>query len=129
MKQEKVGTEEKVFFDSYALFAIAIGQESYKPYIKIKIVTTIMNLYEMYYILLQENHYLEAEIFFDKFLQNCILIEPHLVKEAAQFRMLHKKLKFSYVDALGYICAKELGVPFLTGDDGFRNFEHVLFVK
>lgn len=129
MKQEKAGTEHTYFYDTYALIAIALGQDSYREYVKgIKIITTIVNLYELYYILQQES-ISTAERFFDKFLPNCVEIEPHLIKEAARFRLQNRKLKLSYADVLGYTIAQEKGVSFLTGDDGFRELQGVSFVK
>lgn len=130
MKQEKVGTEQSIFFDTYALIAIAEGKESYRGYISgLKVTTTLMNLFELYFILLQENLHIEAEKFFEKFLPSCIEIEPSMIKEAARFRLQHKKLGLSYVDALGYIISQEMKIKFLTGDDGFKHMENVLFVK
>ncbi len=129
MKQEEDGNKT-FFFDTYALFAIVLGQESYKEYTtKIEVVTTIMNIYELYYILIQQNKYREAEIFFEKFLPNCIDVEPPLIKEASKFRLQNSKLKLSYVDALGYVIARELGISFLTGDNGFKDLPNVKFIK
>ncbi len=129
MKQEEDGTKT-FFYDTYALFAISLGQESYRKYeSEVKIITTITNLYELYYTLIQEDFYKEAEKFFDKFLPYCVEIEPETVKEAAVFRLRNKKLNLSYVDALGYIIAQKYNVLFLTGDDGFRKLSNVEFVK
>jgi len=33
------------------------------------------------------------------------------------------------VDCIGYIIAKKSGVQFLTGDEHFKDFENVEFVK
>ena len=44
-----------LFYDTYALYAIATGKESYLNYVKGKIITGLMNLYEFYYILIKEN--------------------------------------------------------------------------
>ncbi len=130
MKQEKDGTENIIFFDTYALFAIAVGQENYKKYTSgIKIITTIMNIYELYYTLIQANNFIEAELFFHKFLPHCIDIEPYIIKKSAKFRLQNKKLSLSYVDCLGYMIAQEMNILFLTGDSGFKNMKDVLFVK
>ncbi len=130
MNPEEAGTEHTLFFDTYALYAIAVGQESYEPFSKgIHIVTTLMNLCELYYKLYEDGFVMEAEKFFERFLPYCALIEPHIVKEAARFRLRHKKLSLSYVDALGYLIAQEKGILFLTGDHAFEKMNGVKFVK
>lgn len=124
------GTEHALFYDSYALLAIALGQESYREYaVQKQIYTTLMNLYETYYILLQKNLALDAEKVFERFLPFCVTIEPEKIKEAAHFRLLNAKKKLSYVDALGYVVAGTMNVKFLTGDDGFAGMPMVKFVK
>ena len=53
MNPAKDGAKE-LFFDSYALFCIVKGQESYRPYAsRVKVMTTMMNLYEVYYHLIK----------------------------------------------------------------------------
>ena len=42
-------------------------------------------------------------------------------------KLKHKNL--SIPDSIGYITAKRLGIKFLTGDEDFRNFENVEFIK
>ena len=43
--------------------------------------------------------------------------------------MKSKNKQLSIPDAIGYIIAKKLNIKFLTGDERFRNFENVEFVK
>ena len=40
-----------------------------------------------------------------------------------------KYKKMSIPNVIGYIVAERYGVKFLTGDEGFRNFNNVEFVK
>ncbi|OIO41019.1 PIN domain nuclease [Candidatus Pacearchaeota archaeon CG_4_10_14_0_2_um_filter_05_32_18] len=129
MNQEKVGNKV-LFYDTYALYAIVKGEESYRNYISnYKILTNLMNVYELYYILIKENENKLAEEFFDKLINFCVKIEPNIVKEAAAFRLENIKKKFSYLDCLGYVTARSLKVKFLTGDEGFRDISGVEFVK
>lgn len=129
MNQEK-GGNKTFFLDTYALYELALGNENYKEYFAgVESITTIMNLYELYYTLLRENLKLVAEDFFERFLPICVELEPKLVKEAALFRLQNKKLDLSYVDALGYIVAKRHNALFLTGDDAFEKLPNVEFVK
>ena len=129
MSQEKGGS--KVFFlDTYALYELAAGNEDYKKYFTgVESITTIMNLYELYYSLLRENLPSIAENFLARFLPDCVEIKPDLVKEAAKFRLQNKKLDLSYIDALGYVIAKKHNAKFLTGDEKFRKMDNVEFVK
>ena len=129
MNQGMVGN--KIFFlDTYALYELALGNESYKEYFAgFEFITTIMNLYELHYTLLRERLTSLAEDFFERFLPICVEIEPNTIKEAALFRLQNKKLDLSYVDALGYITAKKHGALFLTGDEGFKKLPNVEFVK
>ncbi len=128
MKEEKVGNDV-LFYDTYALYAIATGKESYSEFVKGKIMTGLMNLYEFYYILIKENNKKLADEFFNRLINSCVKINPELVKEAANFRFKEIKRKFSYVDCLGYGIAKENRVKFLTGDRGFKGMPNVVFVE
>lgn len=121
---------ETLFYDTYALYAIATGKESYADFSKgYKIITGLMNLYEFYYILIKENNKRLAEEFFNRLINSCIKIKPDIVKEAANFRFKEIKRKLSYVDCLGYIIAKTNNVKFLTGDAGFKGLSNVKFVE
>ena len=127
--REELGGSEVLFYDTYALYAIATGKESYLNYVKGKIITGLMNLYEFYYILIKENNKKLAEEFFNRLVNVCVKINPTLIKEAANFRFKEIKRKLSYVDCLGYIIAKNNKVKFLTGDVGFKGLPNVIFVE
>lgn len=112
------------------MYELAIGNENYKKYFTgIECITTIMNLYELYYSLLRENLSLIAENFLERFSPVCVEIDLKFVKEAAIFRLQNKKLDLSYIDTLGYVTAKKHNAKFLTGDEKFRNMDNVEFVK
>lgn len=129
MKAEKGGSET-LFYDTYALYAIATGKENYAEYSKgYKIITGLMNLYEFYYILTKEDNNKLAEEFFNRLVSSCIKIKPEIVKRAARFRFKEIKRKFSYVDCLGYVIAKENNIKFLTGDIGFKDMPNVRFLE
>ncbi len=128
MKQEKDGSE--LFYDTYALYAIATGKESYLKFSKgHRIATTLMNLYELYYTLNRDGQNELAEEFFDRLVSSCVKMGADIIKESAKFRAKNVKSKFSYVDCLGYIIAKNKNVKFLTGDDAFNGMPNVEFVK
>jgi len=121
---------KSLFYDTYALCAIALAEQSYKEFSQgIDIQTSLMNLYELYYILIKEGHEETAERIFNQLLSSCISITPDILKSSAKFRKGNIKLKLSYIDCLGYTIAKNIGIKFLTGDEGFRDLDNVLFIK
>lgn len=130
MNPAKTGSEHILFFDTYALYAIVRGWPGYAAYAKGKeIMTTLMNLYELYYVLRREAGHDIAESAFQHILPRCTPITPDAVQTAALFKHEFAKRGLSYVDALGYVIAREQGIPFLTGDDGFKGIAGVEFVK
>ena len=70
-----------------------------------------------------------AEEFFNRLINSFVKINPELVKETANFRFKEIRRKFSYVDCLGYIIAKENKIRFLTGDIRFKGMPNVMFVQ
>ncbi len=130
MNQEKDGNRQELFYDTYALYAIATGEESYAEFVKgHKIITTLMNVYELYYTLLKDKNEVLAEQFFNKLSDCCIKLNKEIIKKAAKFRFDNIKKKFSYIGCLGYIVAKERKIEFLTGDGAFKGMADVNFVK
>lgn len=124
------GNEQALFYDTYALYAIALGQPNYFSYVKgYTILTTIMNIYELYYTLNNEGHGTLAEELFHRLLPACVRIEPEDIKKATQLRLMHKKKNWSYIDSLGYAIACKQHVYFLTGDKGFKDIPYVTYVK
>jgi predicted nucleic acid-binding protein len=130
MSQEQDGSKGALFYDTYALYAIATGQQGYAGYAKgFQILTSLMNVYELYYTLCKEGAKDLAEAYFLRLQSCCVPIEPESVRNAANFRLKHISKKFSYIDCLGYTLAKEHNVKFLTGDKEFERMQGVAFVK
>jgi len=128
MNQEKTGTE--LFYDTYALYALACGWPSYQKYAKGKIITTsIMNLYELYYSLCKDSNNKLAEEFLQRLQSSCIVITFDAIKSASLFRLRNIKKRMSYIDCLGYKLAMQKGIKFLTGDKEFANLPNVEFIK
>ena len=119
----------KYFFDTYAIIEIIEENKSYEKYKEEEIVTSILNLGELYYALLKESGEKTADSWHEKLRQSAIMIDAEIVKKAMKFRMENKGKKFSYVDCVGYVLAKERNLRFLTGDEGFKDMENVEFVK
>jgi predicted nucleic acid-binding protein len=121
----------KYFFDTYALLEIFYGNERYKKYLDEEVITTKLNLMEIYYHLLREEGADVADQYYNETVGYAIDYSDIDIKESMRFRLKMKKEKknLSYVDALGYIIAGKLGIKFLTGDNAFGGMENVEYVK
>lgn len=117
------------FFDTYAFYEIIGGNENYKPYLKVVIFTTKLNLMELHYGLIVRYGKDEADRIYDELRKFTVDVSDDIIKAANVFRKTHSKRKLSYVDCIGYMIAKSLDIPFLTGDKEFRDMENVRFVK
>lgn len=118
------------FLDTYAMYEILFANPSYAAYVNgAKVITTRMNLLELYYGMLAKQGKEAAEKAHDAFRMLAVEIEDEDVRTAAHVRYLYRKKKMSFVDALGYAIAKRYDLPFLTGNKEFRNLENVEFVK
>jgi uncharacterized protein len=118
------------FFDSYAFFEIIEGNPSYSSYVNnIAIITTKLNLMELYYGLLVKYGKIVAERYYTLFAKFTIEINDNVIKEACEFKSKLKDRKLSYIDCIGYIVSKQRNIKFLTGDNGFKDLENVEFVK
>ena len=118
------------FYDSYAIIEYLNGNLNYKKYfIELDGVTTLYNVMEVYYSVLNEEGEEKAKEILK--LLKPIIIYPKVkdAEVAMKFRFKHKKKKYSYADCLGYVMAKRMKYKFLTGDEGFRGVTNVEFVK
>lgn len=117
---------ERYFLDTYALIEIIEGNEKFKKFLDSEIIICINNLLELdYYLIRTKND--KRDYYKDFFYPFCeeILLED--IPKANNLKIKNKKL--SYIDCLGYVIAKRLGIKFVTGDMGFKNFDNVLFIK
>jgi len=118
------------FFDTYALFEIIKENENYSKYVKgVGVITTILNLMELHYALLRTVGKIEANRHFDRLLPFSFEVSNEIIKEANELKFLNKKLKLSYADCIGYVIARSMNIKFLTGDNQFKDFAGVEFVK
>ncbi len=120
---------EIFYFDTYAVFEIIRSNANYLKYLKSKVVTSKLNLFELYYTLRRDfgesvaignvkNYY--------KFVRDFNLA---VLINAAKFKLTNRSLNLSLVDCIGYFIAKSMGIKFLTGDEKFRSLPNVEFVK
>ena len=118
---------ELMFFDTYAFFEIIRGNSKYEKYDNENAITTIFNIAEFNFALKREFDIQTADTYTDKYSQFIIDVEVEDVKKAMTFRIKYRKL--SMPDAIGYIIAQKYGIKFLTGDEEFKDFPNVEFVK
>ena len=118
------------FFDTYALFEIIRGSPDYEVYTKdVSIVTTRLNLMELYYGLFRDNGKKEAEHYFAKIRPYAVDASDFVIKAAMEFRFANREKKLSYVDCLGYTFSRQNHLKFLTGDWQFKDLPGVEYVK
>ncbi len=122
------------FFDTYALHEIEEGNRNYLPFSKeVGIVTTALNLMELYYGYFLKKGLAEADRAFNHFRPFCVEVTDEYLKAAAlmraQLKSKSSKSKLSYVDCIGYVISNKLKIKFLTGDMEFGRLDNVEFVK
>ena len=122
--------ETILFYDTYAILEIISGNANYKNYLKnIGIVTSRLNLMELYYRLYVLFGIETAELYFQRYNLFVVEVDDFIVKKAMIFKAENKNKDLSYVDCIGYIFAMKNKIKFLTGDRQFEQMENVEFVK
>lgn len=119
----------KYFFDTYAIIEIIRENKVYEKYKDEEIVTSILNIGELFYILLREHGRETASYWYEKLKSIAMQVDIETVIKAMDFRFMHRRKKLSFIDCVGYILAKERNLKFLTGDPGFKDMENVQFEK
>jgi predicted nucleic acid-binding protein len=117
------------FFDTYAIIEIIKGNENYNNFCDYNIITSPMNLAEVYYALLLLYNKESVDNLLKNFNFEFLEINSQIAKESAIFRYKNKNLKMSYIDCVGYTLSLKNELLFLTGDKAFENLENVEFVK
>jgi len=119
------------FFDTYALIEIIKGNPGYKEYKKEEIITTRLNLMELYYSLLRLFNEQTADNYFNFFLPSCVPVENIIITTAMKFRLEQRKKRnlISYIDCIGYFVALQNNVRLLTGEKHFLELKNVEFVR
>lgn len=119
----------RYFLDTYALIEIAEGSPNYQKYLESDAVTLKDNLAELHYFLLKKYDDKTAEFFLNQFSKIAVELPVPIIAKAMIFRHKHVKIRFSYIDCLGYICSLEDKRIFLTGDRAFEGMENVELVR
>jgi len=108
------------------------GSTAYKQYfVGNELMTSLLNLIELYYILLKDENEDMADNAYLAFKQYEVEISDDDVKKGMKFRLAcqAKRENISYSDAIGYSLSRRLGADFLTGDNAFKEKPRVEFVK
>ncbi len=117
------------FSDSYAILEFAEGKPSYNEYQGIEIVTSVLNIGEIYPTILRKQGKEPADNWFKKINFKLLEITPEIIIDAVYFRYLNKKNDISLPDAVGYTLSLKHNLKFLTGDRQFEKMPNVEFVK
>jgi predicted nucleic acid-binding protein len=118
------------FFDTYAIIEVIDGNQAYSRFSSEPMHTTLLNLGELHYFLLRKGtDRAVIDTWYERLKPKCIDIGADDIKKAMDFKFVNKKRKLSFIDCVGYTVAKENGLIFLTGDEGFRGFENVELVR
>jgi len=120
----------KYFYDSFAFIEYFHGNLRYKPYFEEHTgITTLFNVAEVYYIVLNEMGKEMADEMVKTILSYVADVDGEIITKAMLFRSIHKKKKLSYADCIGYEVARLKDILFLTGDIQFKDLPNVMFVK
>ncbi len=117
------------FFDTYALIELINKNKNYEKYGDFKLITTILNIAELYYHLLSKYDRKTADYWTKKISFDLVEFDEIECIEAMRYRYSRKKDKLSFIDCLGYILCLKNNLKFLTGDKEFEKESNVEFVK
>lgn len=117
------------FFDSYAIIELSERGPSYDKYQGFEIITSVLNIGEIYQIILRKKGKEAADNWLKGTNFKLLEITPEIITEAVYFRHSNKKNDFSLPDAVGYNLSLKHNLKFLTGDRQFENMPNVEFAK
>ncbi len=131
MTEDTVYKEEtkSFFFDTYALYEIYKGSENYEKYEGCNIITTKLNIFEIFWVIWRDVNCNEAEEFSNIYYDFVRDFDNIVIKEAVKLKKEMNKRNVSMTDCIGYCVSKQLGIKFLTGDKEFEHLENVEFVR
>jgi len=117
------------FLDTYAIIEIMKGNPAYSKFAEATPFSTRTNMVEVAYHLLESCPKEKAENIIRSLRIEVLEIQENQVAKIAWFRKEHSKKKFSYIDCIGYVLAKENSMEFVTGDAAFEGMPNVEFAK
>src|SRR3989338_2333574 len=126
IESENEGPQD-FFFDTYAFYEIIKENPNYKDYINTGVITTKLNIFELYLAFLKDKNVDLAEYSLRKYYTFAGDFDEQVIREAAKLKIQLNNRDVSMTDCIGYCFAKQLGIKFLTGDNAFekmRSEEH-----
>ena len=123
----------RYYADTYALVEILRGNPAYEKYASEELITSEFNLLELAYALTRDYGKAKAlEVL--RIVRAFVMIvqptdEDYVEASSLRIELKEQGKNLSLIDALGYVLAKRLGIPFLTGDREFKNLDRVEYVK
>lgn len=117
------------YFDTYAIIEIIKNNPFYLKFEESIITTSTLNIAETHYFLIEFAGEKEADQLTRELNLSLFDSDKDLAVKASKFRYKNKKLKMSYADCLSYMLSQKNNLIFVTGDDAFKNFEGVEFIK
>ena len=123
----------RYYADTYALVEILRGNPAYERCAGEELVTSEFNLLELAYALTRDYGREKTVEILRIVRASVAVIKPtnEDYVEASALRIKSKKQgkNLSLIDVLGYVLAKRLKIPFLTGDREFKDLNRVEYVK
>ena len=121
---------ENIFFcDTYALIEILRGNGGYQSFRDKILITSDLNLMELYYSYLRTNGAEIAKRALGFWKDFALTIPIETIEPAMRFKLLNKKDDLSYIDCMGYVYSLENNIKFLTGDMKFKDIFGVEYIK
>jgi hypothetical protein len=120
------------FLDRYAIIEMTRGNPRYLRYRSEPSITARAHLLGVYYILTQQGNEILARAALRALGPLAIELPIELIPKIALFRLRQLGAtgrRFSYVDALGYVYARENGYTLLTGAHEFEGLPDVDYVR
>lgn len=115
--------------DTYALIEMRNGNPKFVHYLNSNFVIADITLAEFYGVILREQGDEKAEYWLNKLQSFSREVSLSVLIEAVKFRHENKGKNLSWVDAIGYIFAKQNNYLFVTGDKEFEDIKGVEYVK
>ena len=124
--------QSSIVFDSFAILSFLKGEpgsdrvKEYLLKVHSKQATgyiSAVNLCELYYIVMREKGYEDAEILMTSLRDwglNVVLVDEDIAKVAGQFKAQHP---LSLADAFAAAASQKLGACLLTGDTEFKQLK------
>src|SRR3989344_7356831 len=85
-EEKKMQNETGYFLDTYTMIEIAKGNKKFEDFLEKELFTSLFNLYEFYFILLQDFSEAIAKEFFYQFKKRMIQIKDEHIFTAAEDR-------------------------------------------